>query len=202
MSGNIWVSRCPVTLVGDESPWLGDGALANSDIIGHIRGIPHENGRKTSCAMVVWTVKSSNRVDRSPAVWRARAVCFVAESKLVWPASRHFAPIAPASHTEASCAKGDPRVCAAHIFCASPPSAAVPRLESRFRTASTLHLRCMPLVVTLKVPQDVILALGAAIAPCAERALISNSTPDSLQNRLRSGAGGPVLVPTPVHYGG
>ena len=97
---------------------------------------------------------------------------------------------------------GDPRVCAAHIFCVSPPSAAVPRLESRLHTASALHFRCMPVVVTLEVPQDVILALGAAIRPCAEQAPPSKSTPDSLQNRLRSAAGGPVVVPMPVHCGG
>jgi hypothetical protein len=196
------VILCLVTHQGDESLSQSDGACANPVIFGHTRGIPHENEQKTSCEVVVRAVKSSNWVDRSPAVWRARAACFVAESKLVLPASRHFAPIAPASHTGASCANGDPRVCAAHIFCVSPPSAAVPRLESRLHTASALHFRCMPVVVTLEVPQDVILALGAAIRPCAEQAPPSKSTPDSLQNRLRSAAGGPVVVPMPVHCGG
>ena len=156
MSEDNFVILCLVTLVGDESLSQSDGTCANPVILGHTRGIPHENEQKTSCEVVVWAVKSSNWVDRSLAVWRARAACFVAESKLVLPASRHFAPVAPASHTGASCGNGDPRACAAHIFCISPPSAAVPRLESRLHTASALHLRCIPVVVTLQVRQDLI----------------------------------------------
>ena len=43
----------------------------------------------------------------------------MAASKLVLPASRHFAPIAPASHTGASCAngRGSPCVCSSHLLC-------------------------------------------------------------------------------------
>ena len=119
MSEDNLVILCLVTHQGDESLSQSDGACANPVIFGHTRGIPHENEQKTSCEVVVRAVKSSNWVDRSPAVWRARAACFVAESKLVLPASRHFAPIAPASHTGASCAngRGSPCVCSSHLLC-------------------------------------------------------------------------------------
>jgi hypothetical protein len=110
-----------------------------------------------------------------PALWQRASLCCLHRDTLhpLHP-RRTLGPAAPTG--------GDPRVCAAHIFCVSPPSAAVPRLESRLHTASALHFRCMPVVVTLEVPQDVILALGAAIRPCAEQAPPSKSTPDSLQN--------------------